>query len=144
MNYSKTPILWEDLQMAGSETSVQGSLFNKVASLTAWRPLTVSKEDWGTGISLWILWNLSENFFAEHLETTSYLIFFLLFADQGSLQPKIVYLVEQCKIMRRNSQTCPIWCSYENQGKTLLSTCGYTCTNFSSGSKRKKENWKTS
>ena len=82
--------------MAGSETSVQGSLFNKVASLTAWRPLTVSKEDWGTSISLWILWNLSENSFAEHLATTSYLIFFLLFADQGSLQPKIVYLVEQC------------------------------------------------
>ena len=40
--------------------------------------------------------------------------------------------------MRRNSQACPIWCSYENQGETLLSTCGYTCTNFSSGSKRKR------
>ena len=40
--------------------------------------------------------------------------------------------------MRRKSQACPIWCSYENQGETLLSTCGYTCTNFSSGSKRKR------
>ena len=31
----------EDLQTAGSETSVWGSLFNKVASVTAWKHLTV-------------------------------------------------------------------------------------------------------
>ena len=47
----------EDLQTAGSETPVWGSLFNKVASFMAWRPLTVLRRDCSTCISLWILWN---------------------------------------------------------------------------------------
>ena len=47
----------DDLQATGSETPVQGSLFNNVASLTAWRSLTVLERDCSTGISLWILWN---------------------------------------------------------------------------------------
>ena len=60
-------------------TSV-GSLFNKVAILTAWRSLTVLKRDCSTGISLWILWNFSENFFAEHLlATTSHMMLFFSF-----------------------------------------------------------------
>ena len=47
----------EDLQTTGSETLVWGSLFNKNARVTAWRPLTVLERDSSTGISLWILWN---------------------------------------------------------------------------------------
>ena len=49
-------ILWfkntyfvEDLQTAGSETPVRGSLFNKVASLTAWTHLTVLEAEAATG-----------------------------------------------------------------------------------------------
>ena len=35
----------EHLRMAGSKTPVRGVLFNKVASLTAWRPLTALERD---------------------------------------------------------------------------------------------------
>ena len=38
--------------MAGSKTPVRGFLFNKVASLTAWRSLTVLERDSSTGIFL--------------------------------------------------------------------------------------------
>ena len=38
----------QDLQMAGSETPVLGSLFNKVASLTAWMHLTVLETEAAT------------------------------------------------------------------------------------------------
>ena len=38
-----------DLRMAGFETSVQGSLFNKVASLTAWTDLTLLEAEATTG-----------------------------------------------------------------------------------------------
>ena len=81
----------EDLRRAGSETTVRGSLFNKVASLTTWTHLTVLERDSSTGTSLRILWNFYESFLAEHLLTTTshmMLLFFLL-ADQRGLQPKI-------------------------------------------------------
>ena len=39
----------EDLRTAGSETPVRGSLFNKVASLTAWTHLTVLEAEVATG-----------------------------------------------------------------------------------------------
>ena len=42
----------EDLQTAGYETLVRGSLFNKVSSLMAWRPLAVLERDCSTVISL--------------------------------------------------------------------------------------------
>ena len=35
----------EDLQTAGSETPVRGSLFHKTASMTAWKHLTVLERD---------------------------------------------------------------------------------------------------
>ena len=47
----------EGLRMAGSETPVWRSLFNKVTSLTAWTHLTVLEWDSNTGVSLWVLWN---------------------------------------------------------------------------------------
>ena len=47
----------EHLQTAGSKTPVQGFRFNKDASLTAWRPLTVLERDPRTDIFLWILCN---------------------------------------------------------------------------------------
>ena len=47
----------DHLQMVASETPVQGSLFDKVASLMTWRPLIVLVRDPSTNISLWILWN---------------------------------------------------------------------------------------
>ena len=51
-----------DLRMAGSETPIRGSLFNKVASVTAWKHLTVLERDPSKGIYLWILWNFKEAF----------------------------------------------------------------------------------
>ena len=45
------------IKTAGSEAPVQGSLFNKVASLTTWTHLTLLGRDSSTVISLWILWN---------------------------------------------------------------------------------------
>ena len=50
-------LLVHDLQKTGFETAMRGSLFNKVASLTAWISLTVLEKDCSMGISLWILWN---------------------------------------------------------------------------------------
>ena len=73
----------EDLQAGSSETPVRGSLFNKVANLTAPRLLAVLERDCCTVISLLILRNFWENFIAEHLlVTASHVIFFFLFADQ--------------------------------------------------------------
>ena len=43
----------EDLLTAGSETPVQGSLFNKVAILTAWTHLTVLETEVATGGVMW-------------------------------------------------------------------------------------------
>ena len=73
------------------ETPVLGFLFNKVASLMAWRPLAVLERDCSTSISLWILWNFSENFFAEHLlaAISHMMLLFFPFSDQWALQPKI-------------------------------------------------------
>ena len=80
----------EDLRTADSKTPVRGSLFNKIASLTAWRLWTVLERDCRKGIFLWILTNFSKSFFAEHVATTSHMMLFLfLFADQWGLQPKI-------------------------------------------------------
>ena len=88
----------EDLRMTGSETPVRGSLFNKVRSLTAWTHLTVLERNSNTGVSLWILWNLQESFFAENLLATSshtmLLFSFLQFSKVCSL--KSICLVEKC------------------------------------------------
>ena len=56
-----------------------GSLFNKVASLTAWILLTVLGRDWRTSIYLQILRDFWERFFAEHLATTSHMMLFFPF-----------------------------------------------------------------
>ena len=42
----------EHLQTAGSKTRVRGFPLNRVASLTAWRPLAVLERDSNTGIFL--------------------------------------------------------------------------------------------
>ena len=44
VNYSRT-LIKKLLRTAGSKTPVQGFLFNKVESLTAWRSLTVLERD---------------------------------------------------------------------------------------------------
>ena len=49
-----------DLRIAGSETPIRGSLFNKVANMTAWKHLTVLERYPSKGIYLWILWNFKE------------------------------------------------------------------------------------
>ena len=70
----------KDLQMVGSRKPARGSLFNKVGNLTSWRPSAVLERDSGTGISLWILWNFYESFFAELLlATTSHIMLFYPF-----------------------------------------------------------------
>ena len=76
----------EGVQTAGSQTSEQGCLFNKVASLTTSSSLIVLEGDCSTGISLWIFY---ENVSTEHLATTSPMMLFFLFADQWGLRLKI-------------------------------------------------------
>ena len=51
-----------DLRIVGSKTPIRESLFNKVASVTAWKHLTVLEKDPSKGIYLWILWNFEEAF----------------------------------------------------------------------------------
>ena len=41
---------------------------------------------------------------------------------------KSIYLVEQWKIRRRNSQAHSILCSHRNQVETSLTSCGHICT----------------
>ena len=53
----KNTYFLEDLQTACSETPLRRSFFKNVASLTAWKLLTVLERDCRTGISLWILRN---------------------------------------------------------------------------------------
>ena len=70
----------EHLRTIGSKTLVRGLLFNKVASLIAWRPLTVIERDSSTGIFLQIF-NFKESFFVQHLLATfscMFLLFLLL------------------------------------------------------------------
>ena len=70
----------KDLHMVGSRKPARGSLFNKVGNLTSWRHSAVLERDSGTGISLWILWNFYESFFAELLlATTSHIMLFYPF-----------------------------------------------------------------
>ena len=69
----------EHLRTTGTKTPVWGFLFNKVASLSAWRLLPVLERDSSTGhctrIFLWILRNFYESFFVEHvLATTSHMM----------------------------------------------------------------------
>ena len=87
VNYSRTPICWGSTNGWFSNIS----LFNKIARVTAWRPLTVLERNCRMRIFLWILWNFQKNVFAEHLlATTSHLmLFFPFLEDQWSLQPKI-------------------------------------------------------
>ena len=54
---SKNTFFKEHLQTTGSETLEQGFLFNKVATLVAWRPSTVLERDSSTGIFMRILHN---------------------------------------------------------------------------------------
>ena len=61
----KNTYFLDNLQTACSQSSVIGSVFKKVASLTAWKRLTVLERDCHTGIFLWILSNFLESFFAN-------------------------------------------------------------------------------
>ena len=113
----------EDLQTAGSETPERRRLFNKVVSLTTWSSLIVLERDCSTSISLPIFW---ENFFVEHLATTSHMMLFFLFADHWGLQ------------FTSNSQARSIRCSYGNQAETSLSSCGHTYTDLGIGNEKKE------
>ena len=86
----------EHLRMAGSKTLVPVFLFNKVASLMAWRPLTVLERDSRTDIFLWILYDFlifrrtpTSNLF---LRDVFFFFSFLQISVVYSL--KSVYLVE--------------------------------------------------
>ena len=68
----------EHLRTAGSKTLVPGFLFNKVASLMAWRPLAVLERDSSKGVFLQILCSSKESFFVEHLLATFSCMKFLL------------------------------------------------------------------
>ena len=86
----KNTYFLEDLQTACSETPVRGSFFKKVASLAAWKLLTVLERDSHRHFSV----NF-EKFLGKMFRRTppsnhfSHDVVFFLFADQWSLQPKI-------------------------------------------------------
>ena len=127
-----------DLWMAGSETPILGSLFNKVASMTAWTHLAVLERTPSKGIYMWILWNLKEAF----LQNTCYQPLltwccFFSFCKSVRFVAFSVYLVEQWWTERRNLQVCSVLCSYGNQVETALSSYGHTCTEFAIESRRK-------
>ena len=63
--FFKNTYLAEHLQIVGSKTTVLRSLFNKVAGLTVRGFVTLLERHTSTGISLWILENIYENFFAD-------------------------------------------------------------------------------
>ena len=58
----KNTYFLDNLQTACSQSPVIGSVFKKVANLTAWKRLTVLERDCHTGIFLWILSNFLESF----------------------------------------------------------------------------------
>ena len=57
----------EHLRTGSSKTQLLGFLFNKFASLTAWRPLRVIERASTAGIFLWILCNFWKRSIVEHL-----------------------------------------------------------------------------
>ena len=82
--------------MAGSETPVRGSFFNKIASLTAWRLLTVLERDGCTGISLRILRNFQEMFPCEICELFKNILFYItppVAASEQTQEMSVVHLV---------------------------------------------------
>ena len=88
--FFKSDYFVEHLWTAVSETSASESPFYKVASPTAWRPVTLLERRSSTGIFLWILRNFPERVFAENLlaTTSDVALSSFLFADKWSLQPK--------------------------------------------------------
>ena len=86
----------EDLQTASSETPVRGSFFNKVASLTAWRLLTVLERDCRTYFSVSF-----EKFWGKLFCRTppsnhlSHDVFFSFLHISEVCRLKSIYLVEQ-------------------------------------------------
>ena len=94
----------EHLPTAGSESPLQRSLFNKVASLTAWMPMVLLEKDSSTGIFLWILWNFRKAF----LQNTSWL-------------PLLTWccFFPFCRSMRFAAQNQFIWCSNSRLGEGI-------------------------
>ena len=86
----KNTYFLEDLQTACSETPVRGSFFKKVASLTAWKLLTVLERDSHRYFSVNFEKFLGKLFYrtppSNHF---SHDVVFYLLADQWGLQPKI-------------------------------------------------------
>ena len=78
VNYLRTLIFWRIYKRL--VLPVRKSFLNKVETLTAWRLLIALERDCLTVISLWILRNFLESFFAEHLlATTSHMMLFFSF-----------------------------------------------------------------
>ena len=86
----KNTYFLEDLQTACSETPVRGSFFKKVASLTAWKLLTVLERNSHRYFSVTLEKFLGKLFYrAPPSNHFSHDAVFFLFADQWGLQPKI-------------------------------------------------------
>ena len=86
----KNTYFLEDLWTAGSVLPVRGSLFNGVASLTVWRPLTILERDCSTRISVNFVKFLGKFFCKTHPSNHfSHDVVFFLYADLWSLYPKI-------------------------------------------------------
>ena len=73
--FFKTIFFIEHLRTVGFKTPLPGTYFNKVASLTAWRPVKLLERHSSAGICLWILRNFPESSFVQHvLATTSHIM----------------------------------------------------------------------
>ena len=86
----KNTYFLEDLLTACSKTPVKGTFFKKVASLTAWKPLTVLERHPHKYFSVNFEKFLGKLFYrtppSKHF---SHVVVFLIFADPWGLQPKI-------------------------------------------------------
>ena len=120
----------------------EGSLFNKVESLTVWMHLTVLES---TAIVCVNFVKFLGKLFCRAPPSNhfSHDVVVFLFTDQRNFQPKINLFGEAMVIWRRNSQVLSTLCSYgNNQVETSLSSCSHTCTDLGIGSGRKRRSEK--
>ena len=125
----KNTYIVEDLQTAGSEAPVSGSLLNKVASLTAWKHLTVLERDSSTGISLWIFVNILGKLFCRTPPSNHFShVFFSSCRSTRFAACQSVWWSDDK--LGEGIQALSILRSFGNQMETSLWSCGHTCADL--------------
>ena len=130
MNYSKThcrTYYVQHLRTPHSEATVRGYIFNKVASLKAWRPLAVLERESSTGFfSVNFVKFLEKKDFCRTPPSSHFShVFFFAFCRSVRLA-----VSNQVKWWSNGKLWETILYSYRNQVETLLSCCGHICTDL--------------